>query len=131
MTVAPVGAILLDRPAPERRDANAAQPPSDGIRRIVMVTGDRRQIAAPLGAMLGVDEVLAEQSPADKLAAVRAERERGRSVVMVGDGINDAPALAAADVGVAIGGHASGPRPPRRPTSSSPWTASIDWAMPA
>ena len=103
-----VGAILLTDPLRNDATGTVRSLRRTGIRRIVMVTGDRRQIAAPVGAMLGVDEVLAEQSPADKLAAVRAERERGRSVVMVGDGINDAPALAAADVGVAIGGHASG-----------------------
>jgi len=73
-----------------------------GVERIVMVTGDRRDVAETIGALLGVDEVLAEQKPEDKLAAIKASRSAG-STIMVGDGVNDAPALAAADVGVAMG----------------------------
>jgi heavy metal translocating P-type ATPase len=73
-----------------------------GVERIVMVTGDRREVAETIGALLGVDEVLAEQQPEDKLAAIKASRSAG-STIMVGDGVNDAPALAAADVGVAMG----------------------------
>lgn len=74
----------------------------EGIRRLVMLTGDRRDVAETVGAMLGVTEVRPEQTPADKLAAIQAARREG-IVIMVGDGINDAPALAAADVGVAMG----------------------------
>lgn len=73
-----------------------------GIGRIVMLTGDRRDVAEAIGAGLGVDEVLAEQTPAGKLATVRAAAAQ-QATVMVGDGINDAPALAAAGVGVAMG----------------------------
>ncbi len=75
---------------------------SAGFREIVLLTGDQRPIAEAVGASVGVDRVLAEQSPADKVAAVREAQRRGVTV-MVGDGINDAPALAAADVGVAMG----------------------------
>lgn len=73
-----------------------------GIRRIVMLTGDRRDVAEAIGAGLGVDEVLAEQTPEDKLDVIKVASATDRTV-MVGDGINDAPALAAAGVGVAMG----------------------------
>ena len=73
-----------------------------GVRRVTMLSGDHASVAARIGAALKVDAVLAEQSPADKIEAVRAARAQG-TTVMVGDGINDAPALATADVGVAMG----------------------------
>jgi heavy metal translocating P-type ATPase len=73
-----------------------------GVRRVTMISGDHASVAARIGAALKVDAVLAEQSPANKIEAVRAARKQG-TTVMVGDGINDAPALAAADVGVAMG----------------------------
>ena len=73
-----------------------------GVGRIVMVTGDDAETARAIAARLDIDEILADQSPAEKVAAVAAEKARG-PVLMVGDGINDAPALAAATVGVAMG----------------------------
>jgi heavy metal translocating P-type ATPase len=98
----PVGALLLadelraDTPRAIRllRDA--------GIRRMIMVTGDRAAAAEAIGAALDLDAVLAERVPSDKVDAVRAE-QRLQPTIMVGDGINDAPALAAADVGIALG----------------------------
>jgi heavy metal translocating P-type ATPase len=72
-----------------------------GIRRVVMVTGDRRDVAETVGGVVGVDEVLAERLPAEKADAVRAAGRLGVTV-MVGDGVNDAPALATASVGVAL-----------------------------
>lgn len=74
-----------------------------GLTRMVLVTGDRAPEAHRVGGVLGLDEVVAEVLPEDKLAVVTEEQARGRRVLMVGDGVNDALALSRADVGVALG----------------------------
>ena len=74
-----------------------------GIGRIVLASGDRQDIARAIGAELGVDAAIGEMKPADKLALLQGEKAAAGTVMMVGDGVNDAPALAAADVGVAMG----------------------------
>jgi heavy metal translocating P-type ATPase len=98
----PAGVLVLDDPVRADAARTIRSLRAGGIDRIVMVTGDRAEVAETVGAIIGVDGVLAERTPGEKLDAVRAEQVRGR-VVMVGDGINDAPALALADVGVAMG----------------------------
>ena len=73
-----------------------------GISRVVMMTGDNERTAKAVAEKVGVDEYHAEVLPEDKAAFIRAEHEAGRKVVMIGDGVNDSPALSEADAGVAI-----------------------------
>lgn len=97
------GAILLDDPVrPEAPDVIRSLR-RVGVERLIMLTGDHIDVATKIGAPLGLDLILSERSPAEKVEAVDAERRDGTTTIMVGDGINDAPALATADVGVAMG----------------------------
>ncbi|MCB9525700.1 MAG: copper-translocating P-type ATPase [Myxococcales bacterium] len=91
---------LADAPRPE--SAPAVQALKQAGVRVVMLTGDNARTAKAVADALGVDQVVAEVLPGDKAAQVQALRQQGRTVAMVGDGVNDAPALAAADVGFAM-----------------------------
>ena len=97
---------ISDPLRPEARETVAALKEA-GFTKTVMLTGDSARTAAAIAAEVGVDEFRAEVLPEDKAAFIQAEQALGRTVVMIGDGINDAPALSLADVGVAIGGGAA------------------------
>jgi heavy metal translocating P-type ATPase len=96
------GVIVLEDPVRPDAAALLSDLRRSGIARVVLASGDRTEIAEAVGSALGVDAIHGELKPEQKVALVAEEQSRGR-VMMVGDGINDAPALAAADVGVALG----------------------------
>jgi len=99
----PLGLLAVaDTVRPEAAEA-IAQLKAAGIERVVLLTGDNRRAAEAIGGVLGVDEVRAGLLPHEKVEAIRELQERYGPVAMVGDGVNDAPALATAALGVAMG----------------------------
>ncbi|HSW27073.1 MAG TPA: HAD-IC family P-type ATPase, partial [Burkholderiaceae bacterium] len=97
-----LGLLAVSDPVKASTPAALAALRSAGLR-VVMATGDGLTTARAVAKRLGIDEVHGEVKPADKLALVQALQHEGRTVAMAGDGINDAPALAQADVGIAMG----------------------------
>ena len=96
------GLLVVADPVKETAAEAVANLQRHGVH-VVMMTGDNRRTAEAAARKVGIDEVLAEVLPEQKQSKVQALREKGRRVAMAGDGINDAPALAAADVGIAMG----------------------------
>lgn len=94
--------ICIEDPLREEAPEVVADLKKLGISKVVMMTGDGERTARAIAARVGVDEYYSEVLPEDKASFVEAEKKKGRKVVMVGDGINDSPALSAADVGIAI-----------------------------
>ena len=94
--------VIADTPKPDAAEAIRSLK-ADGIEKTVMLTGDKTAVAQAVAGELGLDEYRAELLPADKVSAVEEMLKTGSPLVFVGDGINDAPVLARADVGVAMG----------------------------
>lgn len=94
--------ICIEDPLRDEADAVIAALHRQGITKIVMMTGDSERTAAAVAGRVGVDEYYSEVLPEDKARFVDEEKKKGRKVIMIGDGINDSPALSAADAGIAI-----------------------------
>ena len=94
--------ICIDDPIKEEAPSVVARLHEAGFGKVVMMTGDNERTARSIAAAVGIDEYQAEVLPEDKAAFIRSEHEAGRKVIMVGDGVNDTPALSEADVGIAV-----------------------------
>ena len=96
------GVLTIGDPAREGTAETIGELKRLGVRKCVMITGDAEQAAAKVAAQTGITEYHAQTLPEDKVRYVQEARESGHTVIMIGDGINDAPALSAADVGIAM-----------------------------
>ena len=96
------GVICIEDPLREEAEAVVNSLKRAGITKVVMMTGDSERTAAAIAKRVGVDEYYSEVLPEDKANFVEQEKAAGRKVIMIGDGINDSPALSAADIGIAI-----------------------------
>lgn len=94
--------ICIEDPLRKEADAIVSALRTTGISKVVMMTGDSERTACAIAEKVGVDEYYSEVLPEDKAHFVEKEKEMGRTVIMIGDGINDSPALSAADVGIAV-----------------------------
>ena len=94
--------ICIEDPLRDEAAAVVISLKKAGISKVVMMTGDSERTASVIAKKVGVDEYYAEVLPEDKAAFVEKEKDKGRKVIMIGDGINDSPALSAANVGIAI-----------------------------
>ena len=94
--------ICIEDPLREEAPSVIRQLKEAGFKRIVMMTGDSERTAAAIAKRVGVDDYFSEVLPEDKARFVEEEKAKGHKVIMIGDGINDSPALSAADVGIAI-----------------------------
>lgn len=99
-----LGLISIADPIREEALASLSQLRNDGVNHMVMLTGDNKNVAKKVSGQLGIDQVFAELLPEDKVNKVNACKGSGIYLAMVGDGVNDAPAIASADVGIAMGG---------------------------
>ena len=96
------GVICIEDPLREEAEAVVNSLKRAGITKVVMMTGDSERTAAAIAKRVGVDEYYSEVLPEDKAGFIEKEKAAGRKVIMIGDGINDSPALSAANVGIAI-----------------------------
>ena len=96
------GVICIEDPLREEAEAVVNSLKRAGIKKVVMMTGDSERTAAAIAKRVGVDEYYSEVLPEDKAGFIEKEKAAGRKVIMIGDGINDSPALSAANVGIAI-----------------------------
>lgn len=94
--------LCIEDPLREEADAVIRSLKGAGFKKVVMMTGDSERTAAAVAAKVGVDEYYSEVLPEDKARFVENEKKLGKRVIMIGDGINDSPALSTADVGIAI-----------------------------